>query len=1196
MDLERSYKQVKEHLNKIKGTPLSMEQRIRYAIDLAAWMLHRSKQIMTQSEKSVQEQLSRMMQDSNGKFFTTSLTDQCFRSSSYWRIADQIIYLLKQYGTPRYLGIFKRIGLSIFRMIGASVAQCLIPFVTWSLRRETSRVILQAEPYLLKKHLHLRRREGVRVNLNHLGEAILSEEEARHRLDVYLKDLQNPDIDYVSIKISTIFSQIQLLSFDETVNVLVERLQLLYRAAMKYPVVLPNGKPRAKFVNLDMEEYRDLRLTVATFCKALSSDEFSSYSAGIVLQAYLPDSHGFQKELTEWAKQRVQRGGAPIKIRIVKGANLAMEQCEASLRGWSQTPYDSKLDVDANYKKMVVYGCQKENARAVHLGIASHNLFDLSFGMILRLENEVEANTGFEMLEGMAESMRKAVQELAGDILLYCPVALKSEFQYAIAYLIRRLDENTGPENFLTSVFGLQVGSDDWKTQSDFFIKSCQKMDSVFVGARRRQNRQLHPLALQLDSSFQNEPDTDFSLPENQIWAKEIVRLWNKDEVPSLPLVIEGKLLYENEEGELKNPSRGEKCFGRYAKATKEHIDRALDAAKLSQKKWSQVCPKDRAGMLVAIAQKLRERRADLIGAMMLDGGKILIEADVEVSEAIDFAEYYARQMMDLSSKKEVLLTPKGTVLVAPPWNFPCAIPASGILASLVSGNAVLFKPASDAVLVGWILSQAIWEAGISKEILQFVPCSGDAVGGSLVADARVDVVILTGGTDTAQKFLKMRPNLDLSAETGGKNAIIVTALADLDLAIKEILHSAFGHSGQKCSAASLLILEKEVYENAHFIHQLKSAAQSLTVGSAFDLKTKINPLIHPPRGVLKRALTTLEPHESWILEPRQDPENPCLWSPGIKWNVQPHGFTHMTEFFGPVLGVMKAENLSHAISLANCVPYGLTSGLFSLDEREHSQWMEEIEAGNLYINRAITGAIVRRQPFGGTKLSSFGRGLKVGGSHYLKEFVHVEQVDLPEKKSPIPEKVNRLIGFLDALELSQKQFGSWMVSVANYAHTWGEFQKKEDESKVLGQDNFIKYVPRQRMVLRVSSQSDLFDVFRVCSAALTCGVDLEISYDPKHLKSAVFDPSKWESICLVFEESQELFYERVRLGIWRTVRCTERASLDLYRLAVESNTHIADEQVYASGCFELLHYVREVALSIDYHRYGNLGNRAKVG
>ncbi len=276
-----------------------------------------------------------------------------------------------------------------------------------------------------------------------------------------------------------------------------------------------------------------------------------------------------------------------------------------------------------------------------------------------------------------------------------------------------------------------------------------------------------------------------------------------------------------------------------YAKAHKHHIDEALKAAKAYEKEWGATTVEHRSLLLARAAQKMRERRGELIGAMMIGAGKIISESDPEVSEAIDFAEYYRRQMEKMALMKDIQWTPKGTVLVTPPWNFPCAIPAGGILAGLAAGNCVLLKPASDTVLVAWHLVNALWDAGIPKEALQFVPCSGEGAGSDLIHDPRVNCVILTGGTATAKKFLQMRPGLDLAAETGGKNSIIVTALSDRDLAIKDLLHSAFSHSGQKCSAASLAILEAEVYDDPHFRKNLRDAAASLKVGPAWELSTR---------------------------------------------------------------------------------------------------------------------------------------------------------------------------------------------------------------------------------------------------------------------------------------------------------------------------------------------------------------------
>ncbi len=1168
-----------ELLESVKGNPLSLDERKRLSIELAALMLYEASQNMSSSEKKVYSELSRLMSDPIGKAFTTAITDECFRSTSQKRIADQMVYLINQLGIPHYLSWNRKAELFIFKTLGPALSQFLVPFATQTLKNQTSKVILPGEIAPLTKHLNERKAEGVRQNLNHLGEAILSESEAKKRLHIYLEDLKNPDIDYVSIKISTIFSQINLLAFDQTVDQIAERLKQLYRAAM------PD-----KFVNLDMEEYRDLDLTVAAFEKVLSEPEFHTFSAGLVLQAYLPDSFAYQKKITEWAKKRVKNGGAPIKIRIVKGANLAMEQFEASLKGWPQAPYTSKVEVDANFKRMLIYGHIPENARAARLGVASHNLFDIAFAILLRLENQVEPYVGFEMLEGMADHIRRIVQRLTGDMLLYCPIALKEDFQHAIAYLIRRLDENTGAENFLRYIFGLKPGSEAWDLQTALFSESCDEIETAPQEPRRTQNRQIHPPLQEPNAPFDNEPDTDFSLPQNRKWAQDIATHWKNHLEKPIPLVIEGKELYDNQDGIGLNPNNVKQLYT-YAKAAKDHIDRALSCAKAHEKEWAKTSVEHRSQLIAKAAQNLRERRGDLIGAMLIDGAKIISEADPEVSEAIDFAEYYRRQMVKMSQMKDIEWSAKGTILVVSPWNFPCAIPAGGILAALVTGNCVLFKPSSDTVLVAWHLINAIWDAGIPKEVLQFVPCSGDNGGGSLITDPRVNAVILTGGTSTAKKFLKMRPSLDLSAETGGKNSMIITALSDRDLAIKELIHSAFSNGGQKCSAASLAILEAEVYDDSHFMRSLREAAASLKVAPSWDLSTKLGPLIHEPRGDLKRGLTTLEEGEEWLLEPKQDSNNPCLWSPGIKKGVRKDSFTHLTELFGPVLGLMRADNLDHAIELANAVPYGLTAGLQSLDEREQLNWANKIEAGNLYINRGITGAVVRRQPFGGCKASSIGSGSKAGGPNYLREFMKAKQVSLPQEKHPINESVNHLTNFLDKIDLTAEQLGLWTASCFNYAYWWRRLKQDRDPSKIVGQDNFFRYVPRENIALRLQADSIPLDALRVSAAVLTCGAQMEISWSPKTSRRPEFQWLRLISLPVI-EESEEEFLMRIKVGKVERIRLVEPATSAIFEAASTHAIHVIDDPVLANGRLELLHYLREISISIDYHRYGNLGLR----
>jgi RHH-type proline utilization regulon transcriptional repressor/proline dehydrogenase/delta 1-pyrroline-5-carboxylate dehydrogenase len=1191
-----------EYIESVKGQSLSFESREKKAVDLASEMLQEATKTQTHSEKRRQHQLARMMNDEKGKAFTTSMTDECFRSRASYRIADQLVYLMNSIGIPKYLSLPQQWQLKAFKLLAPFLAPVLIPLVTFTLRKETSSVILPGEAKSLAKHMKKRRAQGVRINLNHLGEAILGENEAKRRLSVYLEDLKNPDIEYISIKISTIFSQIHLIGWEETLEVLSDRLRALYRAAKTNRFLKADGSQVQKFVNLDMEEYRDLFLTKELFKRVLSEPEFLDFSAGIVLQAYLPDCFLIQKELTEWAKERASRGGAPIKIRIVKGANLSMEQFEASIKGWPQAPYKSKEEVDANYKKMVTFGCQKENAEAVHLGIGSHNLFDIAYAMILRAEYGVEKSISFEMLEGMADHIRRVVQFLTQDILLYCPVATKEDFQSAIAYLIRRLDENTGPDNFLRHTFGLKPDSETWKDQVSKFSKACNTMDSLFIGPRKTQNRfdkePIHPI----QTPFVNEPDTDFSLPINRKWAKEIAHNWKDKRFNLIPCVIGGKEITTSIEGEGVSPSKPKEVLYKYSLAGWSEVNTAIEIAKKEESSWSQTSFEERAQLLAKAAQKMRERRGDLIGVMMADGGKTILEGDPEVSEAIDFAEYYLRSALSLKEHPEIEWNPKGTILITPPWNFPVSIPAGGILAALAAGNCVLFKPAPEAVLSGWVLVNCLWDAGIPKNVLQFFSCEDNPTGSKLIADPRIDTVILTGATSTARLFMNIRPDLSLLAETGGKNALIVTALSDRDLAIKDLIHSAFGHGGQKCSAASLGILEAEVYDDPHFLTQLKDATESLKVGDCWTLNAKITPLIKEPEGALLKAFTTLEEGESWLVKPKQDAENPNLWSPGIKLGVKPGSFLHQTECFGPVLALMRAENLDDAIKIAMDTPYGLTSGISSIDKRELKKWLSEVEAGNLYINRSITGAIVARQPFGGCKASGFGLGLKAGGPNYVFQLTKPKQQNLPKEKISLPMDLCHLIDLLQEISFSAEELGTFYGSVANYAFWIRHFpmhyvldSSKNIHDPLIGQDNVLFYKPKTRMTFRIQKEDSQLDILRIFAAALLSKCPLEVSYTKELTPIQISE--KWHKAFPIFsfiEESPSTFAQRIAEGKIERIRLTSSPDEVLKKAAAQSGCFLDSAEVLASGRFELLHYLQEVALSYDYHRYGNLGLRER--
>ncbi len=1227
---------------------------VQQAVLIARRLQERARELQTPAERRQQAELDRMIQSPSDKATLIEITDQAFRARQPNRAVEQLIHILDVQGVPRFFSALDRTLLLGFQTFGGYLPGVAMPLVKEKLQHETANVILPAEEELLREHLEHRRREGLRMNVNFLGEALLGERDAQARLQSYLQALQRPEIEVISVKISTIYSQTSALAREHTIGVLCDRLELLYRAAAKSRFRRNDGAVVPKFVYLDMEEYRDKEITAEAFMRTLDRPGLEQVQAGIALQAYIPDSFATQQRITEWARRRVAAGGSPVTIRLVKGANMEMERVEASLRGWPLATFSDKRDTDANYDRMLQFAMQPQNLAAVRLGVASHNLFTVAYGLILAARSGRLEQVQFEMLEGMANHQRRSLHEIVRDMLLYAPACRQEDFINAIGYLVRRLDENTGPENFLRYAFNLTVDSPTWRRLEQGFVESFARVEPLPTEPRRKQDRHeeagthfitsppapLHrgegrePIAK--SPSFTNEPDTDWSLPQNSRWAAELLETWKPrhgERAADVPLVIAGDEIFDAAEVQHStDPSRPGVLVAKYRQATSEDIERAVSCAAVDIDGWRRRSPRARTEILFRAAEELSRRRGELMGAMTAEGGKILSESDPEVSEAIDFCRFYALSAEALESQAGLAAAPRGVVVVVSPWNFPLAIPCGGVAAALAAGNTVILKPASHTVLVAYLLCECFWAAGVPKTALQFAPCRGGTVGQQLVSHDAVDAVILTGGTATALEMLGRKPTVNLHAETGGKNATIVTALSDRDLAIKNVLHSAFSHSGQKCSATSLLILEEDVYHDARFRDALCDAVESLHVGSAWELPTKVNPLIHPPAGDLERALKELEPGESWAVMPRLHVDgNPRLVSPGVKWGVEPNSVTHCTEFFGPLLGVMPAKNLDDAIDLVNATGYGLTSGLESLDDREQERWQQRIRAGNLYINRPTTGAIVLRQPFGGMGKSSFGPGIKAGGPNYVVPLMRfsdkhdaatahsIQRVDaspVDSSTTPLPptppdmSKAEHLFALRDALSkqdhgevVSNADAARVSDAINSYLHWMNEeFGQTIDPFRLVGEDNYRRYLPVTPLRIRIHADDTAFEIFARAGAARAAGCRAVVSMPrglagPARQATELLDDltDAWAAAIEFIEESDEELAEAMGAGAAQRVRyaAKDRVPELICRAAAESYRYIADAPVLAHGRIELVWYFQEQSLSRVYHRYGNLGRRS---
>lgn len=1105
------------------------------AVAVAEAIWRRSMTLQTDAERHQHASLARMLDDPLGTTFTGRMADRLFRSRRSERAARQWRLLVARWGVPGFLSRWERLAMHLGLFAARWWPHVVMPLVRRHLRAETDAVILPADEAALQAQIKRRAEQGVSLNINHLGEDILGAEQAEQRTQGYLELIARPGVGCVSVKISSICSHIDLTDFAGTVERISDQLRRLYRAA------LAADRP---LVYCDMEAYRDLDLTMTAFMAVLNEPEFESLTAGIALQGYLPDTVDVFARLAAWAQERVASGGAPIRVRLVKGANLAMEQVEAGQRGWRQAPLTSKAAVDANYQRLLDHALQPEICAAVRIGVASHNLFAVAFALVLRERRGLGQAVEIEMLEGMANHQARAVHEAAGSLLVYAPVVEDAEFQAAIAYLTRRLDENTAPENFLRALFTLQPGQATWDEQVARFKAACIDARRPTPAIRRDQDRRTDPLPHDRPSlPFANTPETDWVTPANRAWLSEL-----RQGVP-VPLSVH--------------------AF--------EPLSRVLDRLQAGMAAWQQRGWQQRATVLRTIADLVEANRGRLIQLAMQTAGKAPAEADAEICEAVDFAWWYARAQP--APANGLVGNPLGIIAVTPPWNFPIAIPLGGVLAALQAGNTVVLKPAPETEALGLALAELCWEAGVPRSALALCTVPESELGDALITDPRVAAVVLTGASDTARQFLAWRPELELFAETGGKNAMVVTGMADRDAAIRDLVRSAFGHAGQKCSAASLAILDSEVYDDIAFRERLRDAAASWQVGLASTPGSQLTELIREPSGALAWALTELDPGESWLLQPRRIGER--LWSPGIVWGVQPGSRRHTTEFFGPVLGVMRARDLKHAVTLANATPYGLTAGLHSLDQREQIDFVRMIQAGNVYLNKPTTGAIVGRQPFGGWRASRFGPGAKAGGPNYVWQFCHWRETSLPNVRWSGLDWASDLLRFGRGLaDFDHQRFAA---GAADYQSEWaGYFAHWHTLVNVPGERNAFGYRARPACLL----VSNGMDITALALVALAC----RLARVPLRLAVIGPVPHAVRLLAKLVRAPLTTDIERAlkRLPVDAVVRAPGIDMSPWLSLAHTAGVHVQHHPVVAWARLELQHYLREQSVSATTHRYGN--------
>ena len=575
--------------------------------EVQEWVLklyNTCEQTITSEERKEQHKYAVMVQRPQDKKFLVKMLDESSQIRDRKKLAERIKKLIDRYGVPEFLNKRDAFLFKMYQAFGHHFDFIAIPIIKKRLRMDTSKVILDEARPKLTAHLAARFKQKIGQNVNLLGEVVLGNGEADHRYFHYLEALEAPDINYISVKISGIYAQTHALNYEESFPELVKRMCALYQKAIDFPYVDENGVKRSKFVNLDMEEYKDAHFTLRLFKEVLSRPEFKNYSAGIVVQAYLPDAYEFQTELLDFAKARMADGGAPLKMRLVKGCNLEMETVISSLRGWPNPVRTSKTEVDANYLHILEQALLPENAKALHVGVASHNLFTIAYAYLLSRKLGSAEYMTFEMLEGMADHVWRAQSQLGNHVILYAPVVKDEHFLNAVSYLVRRMDENTAPDNFLTHSFNLKPGTDTWRFLQNQFEEAYKMKDVITHIPTRTQNRLHRYTPVPPADVMKNEPDTDFDLAQNQEWVRNIFAKWKKSPADSpeiIPLQIGAEtVVCEKRHKYMDRCQDDEVCVCEMSQADAGQVMKILDIAEKDPAGWRKTTLQERHKIMYA--------------------------------------------------------------------------------------------------------------------------------------------------------------------------------------------------------------------------------------------------------------------------------------------------------------------------------------------------------------------------------------------------------------------------------------------------------------------------------------------------------------------------------------------------------------------------------------------------------------------
>ena len=1152
--------------------------------------------------------LTSVLRDPEGLEFARGFADRVVRPEDD-RVAAAALDRLSR-RTPALLPWHLRAAISFGGGFGPLAPRSIIPVARRALRHMVGHLLVDAAPDKLGQALAPLRGDGVRLDLTPWGPAVLGHDEADRRLAAVRSLIERPDVDRVTTTVRELIGPTSPWAFDETSELAVARLGPLFERAAATSTMLTLG----------IDRHPDVDLTIDVFTRLLDRPELESTTAGIVVQSYVPEALDSLILLTDWARARVDRGGAPIAVRLVKGGSRGHEIVDARLHDWSAVTFDAKHETDASHLRLLEHALRPENAAVARVGVAGHDLFDIAHAVGTARRYGTEHLLDVEMSLGLTPALTEAVRADLGALVLSVPVVAPAEFDSAVRHLVTRLDRLADPEGFLSSTLDPDADA-AFAREERRHRRAAEAVADLPTRPRRRQDRS-GPLDEGLDhvDEFSAEADTDPSLDGNRRWARGVL-------------------------GRARRSRAGVETADEATALGADALDALVTRASEAGGAWGRQEPATRAELLDLAGRELALRRSRLVEVSVSEAGATLSEADHEVGAAVDAAHWLASLTRDLATVDTATPVPPRLTVVQPDLVTPVASTVELTLAAFGAGSAVVVRlPPSRRRSVA-VVAEALWAVGVPDSLLASVDVDDPEGESALLTHRAVDRVVGHGTGESVTALRGVRPGLDVAVRTPGVTSMVVTPAADLELAAADVVASTIDRAGRGHGALDLVITVGSVGHGQTFRRLLREAFDAVVVGPADELTTVMGPLDALPEGDTLAALTVLEPGETWLVEPRALDETGVLYTPGVREGVDPRGRFAGGPHPVPVVGMVVVETLAEALALQNAEVAGGVAGLHSLDVDEIDEWLHAVRAGDLVVGRPTTGARVRRQPTGGWGRRSFGRGLKPAGPNALvgqgawRQVAHEPRPSL--RLHDVSEGVTRLV---DAARptLSFEQFDSLRTAVESDQRAWQHsFGPARDVTGLVVERNLLRYRPHP-VTLRLSSGSDPAQLIRLVAAGARAGSTLTISSAvplPAGLVSLWRASSSPVRVRDVVVESDEAFVARAAAGVLQGPAADgdgpdvldllaeaaggAPASVDDDRVddsrpspspdavrayrglrirliggdaatlarAVQGSPDvtIVDGGVVEEGRVELLTFVREQTVSLTTHRYGRL-------